>query len=131
MNLPARLVSDAAELSRLTGHEVNLEPEGNQILAIAAQAALPGGTYSRSASDVLLITDFQYPMSAMDMFYMEVEVQHANGSIPSHASSIETHGGRQWRRWSWHRNGIWQPNVDGLISHWAFVEACWAKESTA
>jgi len=129
MDVPEILQRDADELARVTGREVEVVPNGSQIGVIVKQAHLPAGAYTKSQSDVLMLTDYQYPMSAMDMFYMELDVQHAGGSIPAHATSIEPHLGRSWRRWSWHRNGIWKPGTDGLLSHWAFVEACWAKET--
>lgn len=131
MGVPELLRRDANELSALTGCSVELIPEASQIGVVVKQAPLPIGTYTKSSSDVLMLTDFQYGMSAMDMFYMEPDVQPRTGAVPAHASSVEQHVGRQWRRWSWHRNGIWIPGTDNLLSHWAFVEACWAKERAA
>lgn len=131
MDIPEALRADAEELSRITGYMVEIVSEGARVFVVVKQASLPFGTYTRAVSDVLLIADFQYPMSAMDMFYMEPGVEPARMPLPGHASSIEEYAGRRWRRWSWHRNGIWKPGVDNLLSHWAFVEACWAKESAA
>jgi hypothetical protein len=131
MDVPEVLRVDAEELSRTTGCQVDLVPNGGQIGVVVKQAPLPDGAYTRARSDVLVLTDFQYPMSAMDMFYMEPEVQHAAVPLPPHATSIETHVGRSWRRWSWHRNGIWKPGTDNLLSHWALIEDCWAKERPA
>ena len=131
MGIPEILQHDATELSGVTGCAVELIPEASQIGVVVKQAALPPGTYNKATSDVLMLTDYQYSMSAMDMFYMEPDVQHRTGAIPAHASSVEQHVGRPWRRWSWHRNGIWIPATDNLLSHWAFVEACWAKERAA
>jgi hypothetical protein len=129
MEIPQRLQADAGELGRITGYPVELHRNGTQVFVIVRSVSLPNGIYTQATSDVLLITDVQYPTSAMDMFYMEESVHHAPGAIPPHASSVEEYAGRRWRRWSWHRNGKWTPGVDGLVSHWAFIEACWAKES--
>lgn len=129
MDIPQQLQEDADELGRVTGYPVELHPEGNQICVVVSGVSLPPGTYTQETSNVLLLTDFQYPMSAMDMFYMEETVHHLGKAIPPHARNVEERAGRRWRRWSWHRNGKWTPGVDGLVSHWAFVEACWAKES--
>ncbi len=131
MSLPKGLGEDAEALSRAIGYTVSLHPDESRIFVVVSQAALPVGTYSKVASDVLLATDFQYPMSLMDMFYMEPDVRHANRPLPNHAANIEEHVGRPWRRWSWHRNGIWTPGKDNLLTHWAFVESCWAKESVS
>ncbi len=127
--IPARLQDDARELEQLTGCRVSLLEDSGRILVIVEGARLPAGTYSVDTSDVLMLTDYQYPMSAMDNFYLQVEVQHCGGPIPAHASTVEAHGGRQWRRWSWHRNGRWTPSADGLLSHWMFIEHAWAQES--
>jgi hypothetical protein len=129
MEIPSVLIADEKRLAQAIGRTVEIEIEGQQICVIARRAFLPERVYTKAESDVLLITDFQYPMSAMDMFYTEPDVQPASGPIPPHASSIEPHAGRQWRRWSWHRNGIWKPGVDDLLTHWAFVEAYWAQET--
>jgi hypothetical protein len=128
MDVPEQLRRDAEELTQITGCRVELVPNGIQIGIIVKQADLRGGAYSKLRSDVLMLTDYQYPMSAMDMLYMEPDVQYASGPIPAHANTVEEQVGRPWRRWSWHRNGIWRPGFDNLLSHWAFVEACWAKE---
>ena len=128
MELPRALQADAEELSSITGCEVRLDASDGRIFVVVTGVRLPAGTYVRDRSDVLLLTDFQYPMSAMDMFYMEPEVQPCAGPVPEHASAIEHYLGRPWRRWSWHRNGIWKPGTDSVLSHWAFVEDCWAKE---
>lgn len=128
MEIPARLQQDADELATSLGRPVRLHQSGNQFYVVVENAPLPGGAYTAASSDILMLTDFQYGTSAMDMFYMEEHLRPAAGPIPDHASQVEDHLGRRWRRWSWHRNGRWTPGVDGLLSHWAFVEACWAKE---
>lgn len=130
MAIPDVLRQDAEKLEKLIGCKVELHENGSQILVLVNKAPLPGGAYTKAESDVLLLTDFQYQMSAMDMFYMEPDVLHAKGPTPPHASNIESYLGRSWRRWSWHRNNLWKVGTDNLISHWAFVEACWAKEAS-
>lgn len=129
MEIPEQLAADVARLREATGYEAEVIAENGQLWVVVKQATIPPRAYTDDRSDVLLQTDYQYPMSAMDMFWMEPEVSHANGSAPSHVSVIETHAGRTWRRWSWHRNGVWKPGSDDLLTHWAFVEACWAKET--
>lgn len=128
-NVPLALVDDADELSNLIQRPIALSCDGHQVFVIVDKARLPADVYSSAESDVLMVTDHQYPMSSMDMFWMEERITLANGSIPSHSSTVETYAGRRWRRWSWHRNGLWTPGVDDLRAHWAFVEACWMKES--
>lgn len=126
--IPEILREHAAELSQQLGCGVKLEQVGAQILVVIEKAGLPAGLHTADRSDVLLIADFQYPMSAMDMFYLEEDVVPHGRPIPDYASTVEEHAGRRWRRWSWHRNGRWTPGIDDLLSHWAFVESCWARE---
>lgn len=127
-DIPGVLQRDAAELSQEVGCAVRLLREGRQVLVIVQAAALPPGHYNHATSDILMITDVQYPASAIDMFYLEKHIALNGQAIPRYASHVEQHGGRSWRRWSWHRNGTWKPGVDGLLSHWAFIEECWSQE---
>ncbi|MCC6269499.1 MAG: hypothetical protein IT300_18230 [Dehalococcoidia bacterium] len=127
-DIPAIWRADATRLGSNIEREVQVARSGAQLFAVVKAAQLPPATYTTTRSDVLLISDVQYPVSAMDMFWMEEPVKLADGTVPSHQSSIETYVGRRWRRWSWHRNGVWTPGVDDLLGHWAFVESCWAKE---
>lgn len=85
--------------------------------------ALPARIYNKRTSDVLLHTTTQYPMSAMDMFWVDVDLTLASGAIPAGSESIETYFGRQWRRYSWHRNAPWRPGRDNLVSHFEFAVA--------
>jgi len=129
MDVPEQLAQDADALKQSTGYDVELIPVDSRIYVLVRAASLPAGVYSRPTSDVLLITDFQYPMSAMDMFYMESDIQLGNGTVPSHANTLEPHANRTWRRWSWHRHGKWTLGSDNLLSHWVFVEQAWAQEA--
>lgn len=126
--VPELLKRDAEELSQKIGHPCRLAREGGQVLVIVEGVELPPELHSETASDVLMIADVQYPASAMDMFYLEEHVVLKGRALPAYASQVEQHDSRSWRRWSWHRNGVWKPGVDGLLSHWAFIEECWSQE---
>jgi len=114
---------DASELQKLIGLTVDLEESDSQIFVIIRSFPLPAGAYAVQRSDVLIITDQQYRLSALDMFYVEPDVLLPGGAVPLNADSIEIHAGRQWRRFSWHRNGVWNPSRNGLVDHFAFIEA--------
>lgn len=118
------------ELIEKTGIRVDVEQEGLQVFVILHDVLLPPGTYQVHATDVLFITDAQYPLSAMDMFWTDPRVLRVDGSIGANAESIETYCGRQWRRFSWHRNGIWNPNGNPLLDHFEFMQARFAQEVT-
>ena len=102
--------------------------EGDRLFALIRKAPLPPGLFGVDATDVLLSADMQYPLSAMDMFWTEVEVVRHGGGIPQGAEQIEQYLGRSWRRFSWHRNNVWNPAGNPLLDHYAFVESRWAAE---
>jgi hypothetical protein len=125
------LEGHAEELRQATGLAVDIveEPGGHRLFTVLRQVLLPSGLFAVVTSDMLFIADKQYPDSALDMFWLEVPVIRANGTIPQGADHLETYLDQPWRRFSWHRNGTWNPGGNGLLDHFAFVEAAWAKEA--
>jgi hypothetical protein len=113
----------ADQLAEQAGVQVDIEQEGAQVYVILRGLALPAGAYRVATTDVLFITNSQYPLSAMDMFWTDLAVLRPDGSIPTGGDSIETYLGRQWRRFSWHRNGIWNPSGNCLLDHFEFMQA--------
>ena|SRR5438093_2137987 len=124
--VPQELVDDVDEFKRITGLGADVIPEGSRILVRIKQAPLPAKRFRVDRTDVLFITDFQYRMSAMDMFWVDLDVVHPDGRVPQSADATENHLGRPWRRFSWHRNGIWDPSRNGVLDHYAFVESRWS-----
>lgn len=120
----------AEQLAAQAGVRVDIERQDAQIYIILRNLPLPKGAYQVATSDILFITDVQYPLSAMDMFWTEVAVLRADGTVPANADSIETYCGRQWRRFSWHRNGIWNPTGNCLLDHFEFMQDRFAKDTT-
>jgi hypothetical protein len=129
--VPPNLRRDAAELESTVGPKVELvgAPTGPQVFVILKEVVLPDGAFAVAKSDVLYVTDEQYPYSAMDMFWTEVEVLLPDGGVPGGAESIETYVDRTWRRFSWHRNGVWNPKRNGLLDHYEFMQARFAMEA--
>jgi hypothetical protein len=122
---------DAHELAEQAGVQIDIEQEGAQVYVILRSLPLPAGAYQVSTTSVLFITDTMYPMSAMDMFWTDLAVLRLDGSIPAGGDSIETYRGRQWRRFSWHRNGVWNPNGNPLMDHFVFMQARFAQDVAA
>lgn len=120
----------AEELTAQAGVQVSITQEGQQVHVILQQVPLPAGAYRVTCTDVLFITDTQYPLSAMDMFWTEEAVLRPDGSVPAGAECIETYDGRTWRRFSWHRNGLWNPARNGLLDHFEFMQARFAQDVT-
>lgn len=119
------------ELSDATGVLVEIVPESgtNRVFVLLSNVGLPLGAFIVDRTNALFMTDQMYPLSAMDMFWTEVGVLRADGSAPQSAESVEQYLGRPWRRFSWHRNGIWNPKGNPLLDHFAFMEARLAKEA--
>lgn len=118
----------SGELAVEAGVDVEVHLEGVQVYVVIRQLPLPRGAYQLDRTDVLFITDLQYPLSAMDMFWTDVGVVRADGSVPANAESIETYCGRQWRRFSWHRNGLWKPAGNPLLDHIEFMQDRFAQD---
>jgi len=118
----------ADDLTEKTGFRLDIEQEGVQVFVILREVLLPPGVYQVGSTDVLFITDAQYPLSAMDMFWTDLAVLRPDGSASQGAEILESYRGRQWRRFSWHRNGIWNPNGNPLLDHFEFMQARFAQE---
>lgn len=117
-----------AELEQEIGVKGEVIEEGMRLYVLLHKVALPEGLFQLSESDILFMTDQQYPLSAMDMFWTELGVVRPDGSAPQNAESIEPYLGRQWRRFSWHRNEIWKSTGNPLLDHYAFMESRWDAE---
>jgi hypothetical protein len=113
----------AQALKDVAGVSAEIIEAGMQLYVVLKQVPLPKGAYRVDATDVLFIADRQYPLSSMDMFWTELEVLRPDGTVPQNANVIEIHADRQWRRFSWHRHGIWNPNGTGLLDHYEFMES--------
>lgn len=109
------------ELARIeaSGRTVEALQEGFNVGVVIKAIALPAG-YSKASTDMLLMTTLQYPADAMDMFWVDPDVVLSSGGIPQGGESLETHFGRPWRRFSWHRNSTWVPGRDDLVGHLEF-----------
>lgn len=118
----------ADELEKETGIRIQLIEASMQVFVLLEKVKLPAGAYRLGLTDVLFITDQQYPVSAMDMFWTDVDVIRPDGSIPASADSIEPYLDRQWRRFSWHRNGIWKSTGNCLLDHFEFMQARFAED---
>jgi Prokaryotic E2 family E len=121
----------ADELATLAGVRVDVERDGAQVYVLLRALPLPRGVYQVATTDVLFITDAQYPLSAMDMFWTDPSVLRPDGSVPIGGDNIEIHLGRPWRRFSWHRNGVWNPARNGLLDHFEFMQARFAQDVAA
>ena len=112
----------ADELTERIGVQVDINQVGVQVFVILRSLKLPPEAYQIATTDVLFIADSQYPLSAMDMFWTDPSVLLPGGAVPASADRIESYLDRQWRRFSWHRNGCWNVNGNPLHDHFEFMQ---------
>ncbi len=92
------------------------EWEGQAVVVIAAWELPPG--WSKKTTRLLLKLPPSFPSGKPDMFWVQPDVVLGAGRTPQNADVIETIGGEQWRRFSWHPSS-WTPCADPL---WAYLE---------
>jgi hypothetical protein len=119
MQLPPQLLSDVESL-REDGYTVDVIPDGNRYYIVFRRFRLPGDAYAPPTVDLMVMTDYQYPVSRMDMFWTNPVVLRQGGAFPQSAASMETYGGISWQRWSWHYP-TWDPSKHSLRTHFEAV----------
>lgn len=129
MSAKELLEKHAEELADITGRTINVIQDGTRLFTLFHDYSLPNGISRAEKTDVLFITDFQYPLSAMDMFWTDIAVVRLDGSFFEGSEAIEDYVGRKWRRFSYHRNSIWNPAGNPLIDHFAFMETRWTRKA--
>jgi len=81
--------------------------------------------YSKPTTTLLLQVPRAYPDAGLDMFWTDEDLRLVKGGIPQAAEVVETHIGKQWRRFSWHPQfgggGKWNPNLHDIRTYLAFV----------
>ena len=115
MALPARLEGDINSL-RNDGHAIDVVEDGNRYYLVFRAFAMPSEAYMPQTVDLMVMADYQYPMSRMDMFWTDPEVRRMAGGYPQNADQFETYAGRRWQRWSWHYPN-WNPSCDSVRTH--------------
>ena len=118
-----------SELKELAskGLSPEVHPDGEGKAVVIKDYLLPNG-YSQPTTDLLIRLPKEYPHANPDMFWVEESVKLAGGSIPLNADLVESHVGRQWRRFSWHINNRWHPGRDTLSTYLGFVDARLARK---
>src|SRR5260370_30145303 len=104
--MPPQLAEDIESL-RADGYEISVIEDGSRYLVILGGFLVPDGRFVPNMTDVMVIADYQYPQSKLDMCWTNPHVQLASGGYPKNADNFEVHAGRNWHRWSWHYS--WDP----------------------
>ena len=115
MPAPAPLVGDVAALAD-QGFDASIVDDHPRFYVVLTDLELPT-FYDPSVTDLMMMADYQYPMSALDMFWTSPHVRRVdNGGFPQNADQLEEHIGRSWQRWSWHYAG-WNPAHHSVATH--------------
>lgn len=85
---------------------------------------LPVG-YNESKIELMLLVPQDYPMSALDMFYVSPDIAKQNGNSIE-ALTNEPHFSKEWQRWSRHYQ--WEPGAHSVATHLKFIENCFNEE---
>lgn len=119
MGLPPKLEVELGGLRAIYAIEVVEDPS---FINLIFKAFPLGEGYSAPAADLLIRVPRSYPDSGLDMFWISPPtITLVGGGDPQSAGAIEQYLGRPWRRFSWHWQRPWNPNVDNLSAYIEFV----------
>lgn len=95
-----------------------MRDEGGLVGLIIKNYLLPKG-YQPEKANLMVIIPHDYPMAALDMFYLHPPVARQDG-MGIGALCIENHFNMGWQRWSRHYS--WKPGDHCLATHLAYIE---------
>jgi hypothetical protein len=103
---------------------------GSQRGIVLRSFLLPAGLIP-SEVDLLIRIPPQYPVAALDMFYLSPGASRTDGR-PIVSLTSEEFGGVSWQRWSRHRlpEQIWRPGVDNISTHLQLVAMALKADAT-
>ncbi|MCG9729592.1 multiubiquitin domain-containing protein [Shewanella sp. Isolate13] len=89
---------------------------------------LPDG-YNLSCVDVNMQISNSYPTTQIDMAYFYPAISRADNK-PIRALAQDVFDGKSWQRWSRHRTASnpWQPGVDNVATHVAYIQSWFTQE---
>lgn len=115
MPISGQLATDVEGL-RADGFTIDVVEDGSRYYVVFKAIAVPSEAYTPGVLDVMVMADYQYPMSRMDMFWTDPAVSLSDGAVPQGADQLEEYAGRRWQRWSWHYPN-WDPGCDSVRTH--------------
>lgn len=75
--------------------------------------------YNQSEVEMMILIPQDYPMAALDMFYLLPGIAKTNGSDIK-ALNNEEHFGKQWQRWS--RHYTWEAGIHNIATHFHSIK---------
>ena len=104
------------------GVAYELTIEGNILNLVLTDYELPAG-FDTARVDLLLRLAVDFPDVKPDMFWVSPRIRLANGSMAPASTSMESHLGRTWQRFSRHLAADqWRPGVDDLRTWLAMID---------
>lgn len=117
--LPPRLEKELQELG-LAGWRFTIL-EDAYFVSVVFHEVPTSSRYNHPVTEVFVRIPRIYPESGPDMFWTSPDLHLADGRPPLGGDVLEEHAGRIWRRFSWHREKYWNPEIDWLGTHLEFV----------
>ena len=113
MTIPERLAADVAKLTA-AGFTIEVLEEGSRYYVVFRN--FDSSHFNPAVVDRLMVmADYQYNQSKIDMFYTSPTVFLPSGQLPRNADQFEEHCGLKWQRWSYHYT--WDPTKHDLTTH--------------
>lgn len=105
------------------GYQWSILPDGEGALLVVSGFVVNGGKYDREFTDLMIRIPAQYNMAKLDMWYVDPPLRlKGNSSYPHQAAHFESHGSRNWQRFSRHlADNAWRAGVDGLPMFFRFI----------
>lgn len=120
--IPQELTDDMTDLKE--SYTFEIVEQDNKAYVVFTNFPLPTCVYNKDFTDLLIFTTKQYPNSNFDMFWVDQDLVLKNGQVPKSAEVIESHLGKNWRRFSYHPYNIkpWNPAQDNVASYLEYVK---------
>lgn len=112
-----RLKAHAQEFSKKFGLACTVKEEAGKTYAIVESLGVNAGKFNIPTTDLLFIASEQYPIAAMDMFWVDERLTLCNGTLAPASEEVTEMLGKRWRRFSRHRgpgSPAWDPNQNGI-----------------
>jgi hypothetical protein len=122
------LPEDDVEFLNSLGLEWECKIEANIKRLIIKDIALPPG-YNVNFVDVNMQINNSYPTAQIDMAYFFPAISRADNKTIN-ALAQDSFDGKVWQRWSRHRTPAnpWQPGVDSVATHFAYINSWFSQE---
>ncbi|HZV01278.1 MAG TPA: E2/UBC family protein [Planctomycetota bacterium] len=117
--IPPVISRDVRELEA-AGFKVTVMQSGANFVIVIESVMFPAGLGGKSMA-IMLLLPATFNQAAIDNFYIPIETNGASAVFHQRANTIETHGGKTWRRVSWHRSTPWRGAEETLLG---YVEWC-------